>query len=134
MQLLTLYLTTALIFLGLDAIMLKNVLRPVFETRIGHLLLDDLRIAPAAIFYLFYIAGVVWFVSLPALRADAPWQALAGGALLGAMAYGTYEFTNYATLRDWAPKMVAIDMIWGTVLTGTAAALGLLITRLIFKA
>jgi uncharacterized membrane protein len=134
MQTLTLYLTTALIFLGLDAIMLKNVLRPVFETRIAHLLLDDLRIVPAAIFYLFYIAGVVWFVSLPALRADAPWQALTGGALLGAMAYGTYEFTNYATLRDWAPKMVAIDLVWGTVLTGTAAALGLLITRLIFRA
>jgi uncharacterized membrane protein len=85
------------------------------------------------VFYLFYVAGVVWFVSLPALRAGAPWQALVQGAVLGAMAYGTYEFTNYATLRDWAPKMVAIDLAWGTVLTGMAAAAGVWITGTLFR-
>ncbi|GGE34264.1 hypothetical protein GCM10011360_22650 [Primorskyibacter flagellatus] len=133
MQTLTLYLSTAVIFLGLDAIMLKNVMRPLFETRIAPLLLDDLRLGPAAVFYLFYVAGVVWFVSVPALRDNAPWQALANGALIGAMAYGTYEFTNYATLKDWAPRMVAADLAWGTVLTGTAALLGVLITRALFR-
>jgi uncharacterized membrane protein len=133
MQTLTLYLSTAVIFLGLDAIMLKNVMRPLFETRIAPLLLDDLRLGPAVVFYLFYVAGVVWFVSAPALRDNAPWQALTNGALIGAMAYGTYEFTNYATLKDWAPRMVAVDLAWGTVLTGTAALLGVLITRALFR-
>ncbi|MGI3170494.1 DUF2177 family protein [Pseudooceanicola sp. C21-150M6] len=133
MQTLTLYLSTALIFLGLDALMLKKVMRPVFETRIGNLLLQDLRIGPAAVFYLFYVGALVWFVSLPALRANAPLQALSNGALIGAMAYGTYEFTNYATLKDWAPKMVALDLAWGTVLTGVAAVLGVIITRMIFR-
>ena len=85
MQTLTLYLSTAVIFLGLDAIILKNVMRPLFETRIAPLLLDDLRLGPAVVFYLFYVAGVVWFVSVPALRDNAPWQALANGALIGAM-------------------------------------------------
>lgn len=132
-QTVTLYLFTAVIFLGLDALMLKNVMRPLFETRISQLLLDDLRLGPAALFYLFYVAGVVWFVSLPALRDAAPWQALFNGALIGAMAYGTYEFTNYATLKDWAPKMVAVDLIWGTLLTGSAAALGVLITQALFR-
>lgn len=133
MQTLTLYLSTAVIFLGLDAIILKNVMRPLFETRIAPLLLDDLRLGPAVVFYLFYVAGVVWFVSVPALRDNAPWQALANGALIGAMAYGTYEFTNYATLKDWAPRMVAVDLAWGTALTGTAALLGVLITRALFR-
>ena len=133
MQTLTLYLTTAVLFLGLDAVMLKNVMRPLFETRISHLLLDDLRLAPAALFYLAYVAGVVWFVSLPAMRDGGVVQALVNGALIGAMAYGTYEFTNYATLRDWAPKMVMIDVAWGAVLTGTTAALGVAITRAIFR-
>ncbi|MGR3549798.1 DUF2177 family protein [Pseudooceanicola sp.] len=132
MQIVTLYLSTALIFLGLDALMLKNVIRPVFETRISDLLLEDLRLLPAAIFYLFYVGGVVWFVSLPSLRENAPGQALLSGALIGAMAYGTYEFTNYATLKDWAPKMVALDLAWGTVLTGVSAALGVWITAAIF--
>jgi uncharacterized membrane protein len=45
------------------------------------------------------------------------------------MAYGTYEFTNYATLTRWDPMMVAIDLIWGAVLTGSAAASGVWITR-----
>ena len=133
MQTLTLYLSTAVIFLGLDAIILKNVMRPLFETRIAPLLLDDLRLGPAVVFYLFYVAGVVWFVSVPALRDNAPWQALANGALIGAMAYGTYEFTNYATLKDWAPRMVAVDLAWGTALTGTAALLGVLIARALFR-
>jgi len=132
MQTVTLYLTTAVIFLGLDAIMLKNVMRPLFETRISHLLLDDLRLVPAALFYLAYVGGVVWFVSAPALSENAPLKALLNGALIGAMAYGTYEFTNFATLKDWAPKMVAVDLIWGTVLTGGSAVLGVLITRAIF--
>lgn len=132
MQLITLYLSTAIIFLGLDAIMLKNVMRPLFETRISHLLLDDLRLVPAGLFYLAYVAGVVWFVSLPAMASNAPVKALLNGALIGAMAYGTYEFTNFATLKDWAPKMVAVDLIWGTVLTGGSAVLGVLITRAIF--
>ena len=38
------------------------------------------------------------------------------GALVGAMAYGTYEFTNYATLADWHPKMVIAIVFPGLIL------------------
>ncbi|MBW6507350.1 MAG: DUF2177 family protein [Rhodobacteraceae bacterium] len=126
---LALYATTALIFLALDAVMLTRVMRPLFEQHIGSLLAADLRLVPAALFYLGYVAGLVWLVSLPALRAGAPLQALIGGAVLGALAYGTYEFTNYATLAAWRPSMVATDLIWGTVLTGFSAWAGVAITR-----
>jgi len=131
MQIVTLYASTALIFLGLDAVMLKFVMRPVFERHIGDWLLDDIRILPAVGFYLFYIAGLLWFVSLPSLRLGEPMHALLGGALLGALAYGTYEFTNYATLRAWSPGMVALDVSWGIVLTGVSAWLGVLAARAI---
>lgn len=131
MQPVVLYLSTAFVFLALDAVMLKSVLRPLFEGHIGDWLLADFRWGPAAVFYLFYIGGVLWFVSMPALRADAPVQALMGGALLGLLAYGTYEFTNYATLRLWSPQMVAIDLTWGAILTGVSAWAGVTITRLV---
>ncbi len=131
MQLLVLYLVTALVFLGLDAVMLKNVLRPLFDSRLGDWLLEDIRIVPAVLFYLFYVGGLLWFVSLPALRDGAPVNALIFGALLGAMAYGTYEFTNYATLARWSPQMVAIDVAWGAVLTGVSAWVGVLAARAI---
>ena len=129
MQIVILYLSTAVVFLALDVVMLKKVLRPVFEARVGDWLLDDPRMGPAAVFYLFYIAGLIWFVSLPALAQGAPLNALVGGALLGAMAYGTYEFTNYATLRLWSMRMVAIDVAWGTALTGVSAWAGVMIAR-----
>lgn len=132
MQIITLYLITAAIFLGLDAVMLKLVMRPLFETRLGYQLLENPRFLPAGVFYLFYVAGVLWFVSLPALANAAPLQALINGAILGALAYGTFEFTNYAVLRAWDARMVATDLIWGTCVTALAAALGVWLVIRIF--
>lgn len=129
MQVVILYLATAVPFFLLDAVMLKFVMRPVFEARIGDMLLSDIRIAPAGMFYLAYVAGIVWFVSTPALKAGLPVQALINGALLGALAYGTYEFTNFATLRNWSAQMVALDVVWGACLTGISAWLGVFIAR-----
>ena len=131
MQLLTLYLTTAVVFLGLDAVMLKNVLSPLFEKHVPGLLAESLNLPAAVIFYLFYIGGVIWFASLPALREGAPVNALISGALLGAMAYGTYEFTNLATLKGWHWQMVAVDLVWGAFLTGISAWAGVVAARAI---
>jgi uncharacterized membrane protein len=125
------YVVTAVIFLALDAVMLGLVMQPLFQTHIGHLLLDEIRMGAAAAFYLAYVAGLVWLVSLPALRAGSSWQALRGGMVVGAMAYGTYEFTSYAIMRDWHPSMVATDLVWGTVLTGFSAWAGVAITRVL---
>lgn len=129
MQIIVLYLTTAVVFLALDAVALKFVMRPLFENQIGAWLLDDIRLRPAIAFYLFYIAGLLWLVSISAFRTGTPVQALVGGLVLGAVAYGTYEFTNYATLRAWTPQMVLIDLAWGTVLTGFSAWAGVTLTR-----
>ena len=87
---------------------------------------------PAALFYLGYVAGVLWFVSVPALNHGNPVTALIGGALLGLLAYGTYEFTNYATLRDWSVNQVVVDTLWGGVLTGFSAWIGVVATRAVF--
>ncbi|WP_417525973.1 DUF2177 family protein [Marinovum sp.] len=129
MQMLILYLSTALVFLGLDVIGLRFLIRPVFERHVGDLLVESFRFVPALVFYLFYVAGVLWFVSLPALRDNAPGQAALGGAFLGALAYGTYEFTNLATLKGWSWPMVLTDLSWGIFLTGFAAWAGVMITR-----
>lgn len=124
MQLLALYASTLVIFLALDILGITLLIKPVFERHVGDMLADPLRLGPAALFYLFYIAGVLWFVSLPALAAGRPLQALASGALLGALAYGTYEFTNLATLRGWSWQQVVMDTGWGAALTGFSAMAG----------
>ncbi len=129
MKILVLYLSTAAIFFTADAIGLRLLIKPVFERHVAHLFADPFRAVPAALFYLGYVAGMLWFVSAPALRAGDPMAALFGGIALGLMAYGTYEFTNYATLRDWSIEQVAIDTIWGGVLTGFSAWAGVMLTR-----
>lgn len=129
MTALILHLATALVFLVLDALMLNLVLAPMFRAQLGETMLDSPRLGPAVVFYLFYIAGVLWLVSLPALRDGVPVQALINGAILGAVAYGTYEFTNFATLRGWSWQMVITDVIWGAVLTGVSAWAGVMAAR-----
>lgn len=132
MQILTLYAATAAIFLILDAIMLNTVMAPLFRDALGEAILETPRIGPAAAFYLFYVAGLLVLISVPALREGDVFRALWQGALLGAIAYGTYEWTNYATLANWTPRMVATDWAWGTVLTGVSAAGGVWVTRALF--
>ena len=124
-----LYIITAIVFLALDVVMLKKVMYPLFSANIGPMMLEDLRMGPAAVFYLFYVVGVVWFVSIPALNVGSIAQAFLAGAVLGALAYGTYEFTNFATLKGWTAQMVMVDVIWGAVLTGTSAAVGVAVTK-----
>lgn len=119
-----LYGLTAAIFLVLDFVGIQFLIRPVFERNVGHLLAEPLRLGPAALFYLGYVAGLVWLVSWPALKGYDPVHALIGGLVVGLMCYGTYEMTNYATLADWSWEQVIIDGLWGTLLTGFSAWAG----------
>ena len=80
-------------------------------------------------FYLLYVAGLLVFAILPGLRARRGRTAAALGALLGLLAYGTYDLSNYATLRDWPLTLTLIDMGWGAVLSAVSAAAGYLAAR-----
>jgi len=127
MTLAILYVSTFAVFLILDGIMLTFVMKPLFMRHIGPLMAEPLRIAPAVLFYAGYIAGLLYLVSLPALKTGAP--VLIPAAIIGAMAYGTYEFTSYAIMRDWHWTMVMTDTLWGTALTAVSAWAGVAITR-----
>ncbi|MEO0916749.1 MAG: DUF2177 family protein [Pseudomonadota bacterium] len=133
MEFLTLFVVTAAIFLILDAIMLTAIVAPLFRRHLGSMMLEKPRVGPAAAFYLFYIVGLLVLVGIPAYQDAAPIRALWQGALVGAMAYGTYEFTNYATLADWKPSMVLTDGLWGATLTAVSAAGGVWMTLLLFQ-
>ena len=125
----TLYATTAAVFLILDGIMLTLVIKPLFTRHIGPLMADPIRLAPAALFYLAYVAGLVYLVSLPALRSGAP--VILPAVIIGLMAYGTYEFTSWAVMRDWHWQMVMTDTLWGGALTAFSAWAGVTVTRMI---
>lgn len=122
---------TLVVFLGVDFFGLSYIIKPVFERHIGHLLSDSPRLFPAFLFYVFFISTVVYFVSWPAIQNEhsLTWVFF-HAALLGAMGYGTYEFTSLAVMKDWTWNMVAADLSWGTVLTGASACAGVAILRM----
>ena len=124
MQIVIMLVVTSVIFLIADALMLRFVVQPIFQQHLGSQLIDGIRLAPAIVFYLMYMAGILWFAGIPALAEGTPIKALINGAVLGLIAYGTYELTSWSVMRDWHGAMVAVDWAWGTVLTGVSAWAG----------
>ncbi|MEM9012134.1 MAG: DUF2177 family protein [Pseudomonadota bacterium] len=129
MTIVALYVSALIAFLVLDILWLQNVTYPIFEREVGEMLADPPRLGVAVGFYLFYVAGVVYFAALPALRDGGLGAAALNGALLGLLAYGTYEMTNMATLKDWTWTLVVIDVPWGVVLTSATAVASVWVTR-----
>jgi uncharacterized membrane protein len=123
------YVATLVAFLAIDAIALKFMLYPLFSRYVGDLLRQEMQLGVAAGFYLFYVAGVLYFAVMPGLKAESLGLAALNGAILGFLAYGTYEATNMATLRGWSWAMVATDVTWGTFLTMITAVIGYLVAR-----
>lgn len=131
MSLLVLVVVTGVIFLIADAVMLSTMIKPIFAQHLGETLREGIRPLPAALFYVIYMAGVVWFAGWPALRDGTPLTALVNGAILGLVAYGTYELTSWTVMRDWHPSMVVADMAWGATLTAVSAWGGVMAARAI---
>lgn len=122
------YAVTAVIFFALDFIWLSNAVG-FYRERLGELLLERPNLGYAATFYALYVVGIVALAVVPALNGGSWISALGAGALLGLVAYGTYDVTNLATLRNWSLSVSLLDMAWGTALTATAATGGYLLTR-----
>ncbi|CAN1563897.1 COG4852 Predicted membrane protein [Rhabdaerophilaceae bacterium] len=118
------YGAAALVFLAADMVWLGIIAKELYQAQIGHLLAPQFRLGPAIAFYLMYIGGIVYFAIRPALI-DRSWRtAILPGALLGFVAYGTYDLTNWAVMRDWPVGVTVADITWGTALTGLASAAG----------
>ncbi len=120
------YVVTLVIFAAIDSVWLGSMAARIYRPLLGDILLDGFRPAPAIVFYLFYAVGLVIFAVMPGVKSGNAGSALLWGALFGLFAYGTYDLTNYATLRNWGLAITAIDMTWGTVLSGVTAYLATL--------
>ena len=128
------YLSTAIVFLGLDGVWLSLTQASLYKPALGPLLAVTPSLAPAALFYLIYFVGVVFFCVGPALRANAWRTALVNGLLFGLCAYATYDLTNQATLRIWSSRVTVFDLMWGAAVTAVSATASVFITRLLVRA
>lgn len=120
---LSVYAVTLPVFFAIDLVWLGVVAKSFYRQHLGHLLADQVNWPAAILFYLVFIAGIVFFAVKPALEGNSAARALAHGALFGFLAYATYDLTNHATMRDWPPIVTVVDLAWGTVLSASVAYL-----------
>jgi len=117
------WLLAAVIFLTLDALWLTSMTPILYRPALNGLLREDFDLLPALLFYLLYLSGITGLAIAPALQsrriAGAAWR----GALLGLVAYGSYDLTNQATLAGWPWRVTFADLAWGCVATAAASAL-----------
>ena len=120
-----LYLATVIVLVPIDFLFLGLVAKGFFASQVGDML-GEIRLAPAILFYLLYVAGILVFVSG---SATATWPStLRYGALFGLFCYATFELTSLSLLKYWTWAVVLVDVSWGTFVTAAASTLvGLLV-------
>lgn len=125
------YLTVLIVFTAIDFLWLGLIALDFYKKAIGSLMLEKPRLEIAAIFYALCALGITILAVQPALNAGSWHTAVLLGAAFGLCAYGTYDLTNLATLKNWPLRLALVDMAWGTVLTAVAASAGFVVGRLV---
>lgn len=109
-------------FFALDMLWLGLIAKNFYRTELQKFLSPEVNWPAAIIFYLIYIAGILFFAVQPALQLQSLQKAIINGAFLGFLCYCTYDLTNMATMHNWPLKVVIVDVIWGTILTAAVSA------------
>ncbi|MEP5939091.1 MAG: DUF2177 family protein [Erythrobacter sp.] len=122
------YIAAAVTFGVLDSLWLgwagPNLYRPI----IGEIMADQVRFGAAGVFYVSYIAGMVWFAIRPGLQSGNIKTAAINGILLGMLCYATFDLTSQAVFKVWATKVTVLDIIWGGFATGTTSTIATWVT------
>jgi len=123
------YVATLVVFAGVDLVWLGLIANSFYKSQLGPLMADRINLGAAVAFYLIYAVGLMIFAVLPASESGGWTKGLMLGALFGFFAYATYDLTNLATLKGWPLPLSIVDIAWGSLLSGIAAAGGMVAQR-----
>ena len=129
MGMLKTYFIALIVFFLIDLFWLVIVARKLYQQELGYIMSEKPNWIVAALFYLIFIAGLVFFVINPAMEKNSWVFALLVGMLFGFITYSTYDLTNLATLKDWPLKITIIDLIWGSSLGGLVSTVTFFIAK-----
>ena len=129
MGMLKTYFIALIVFFLIDLFWLVVVARKLYQQELGYIMSEKPNWIVAALFYLIFIAGLVFFVINPAMEKNSWVFALLVGMLFGFITYSTYDLTNLATLKDWPLKITIIDLIWGSSLGGFVSTVTFFIAK-----
>lgn len=118
-----LYFLTFFVFFLVDIVWLGVISKNLYSKYLGHLMAPNVNWAAAFVFYLLFIGGLVFFVIDPALAKGSLQYAILAGGFFGLIAYGTYDLTNLATIKDWPALITVVDLVWGTFLNAATAGI-----------
>ncbi len=114
----------------IDSVWLFTMSKRLYAPRIGSLLADKPRLLPAAAFYLIYAFGAAVLVVVRMVGNQTGYlKTFLFGAILGVLAYATYDLTNQATMKEWPTLVTVVDLAWGGALTGVVSIIAVALTR-----
>ena len=114
-------LAVGIVMVVLDLLWLGVIGKPIYDEALGDLRAKETVVLAAGLFYIQYVLVVTLFASLPCATLS---EAAKRGAGVGWLAYATFEFTNWAVVEGWPASIVAIDIVWGVLLTTLVAVSG----------
>ncbi len=107
-------------FCIIDVFWIYFVASPMYKQEVASLM--ELKVAPAIMFYVIFLLGLIFFVINPNIS-NSLLNVFMIGAFYGLVTYGTYDLTVYATMNIFSLKLVVADILWGMILSGSVAAL-----------
>ena len=133
MENLKVYLIAAVVFFVVDIAWLGFIASSLYKKHLGDFMAPKTNWPAAMIFYLIFIAGLVFFAINPALAKGSLKYAFMIGAFFGFITYSTYDLTNLATLKNWPLNISIIDIAWGTFLNSATTGITFLIANRFIK-
>ena len=114
----------------IDGVWLTTMSKSFYGVQLKHLMAARPNLLPAFIFYLIYAIALAIIIVVPATKGTVDYRnVFLLGMLFGLAAYGTYDLTNQATLKQWPTLVTIVDLTWGALLTGTVSAVAVYVTR-----
>ena len=118
------YVAALITMVAIDLLWLGVIAKPLYQQGIGHLMAEKPNIPAAVLFYVLYPVGIVIFAIAPDAVSASWLKTFTSAALFGLFAYATYDLTNLATLKGWPASLAALDIAWGSLVTGVSALAG----------
>lgn len=121
MKILLLFVITLLGYALLDLAFINLFAKAFIQRQVGWLLAPRPDLGAALLFYLIFVAALLYFCVLPA---GSMGKALLNGAFFGLATYATYELVNKALPDRWPWPLVLVDLCWGVFVGAVMSGLG----------
>jgi len=123
------YMASLIVFLAADFVWLAFLSKKIYAQHLGYIMTEKIVWWAAVLFYLIFVAGLLFFVIEPAVRRKSIEYAAYAGAFFGLITYATYDLTNLATIKDWPIIITVLDLMWGTFVSMGTSSLSYMLIR-----